>query len=463
MKKGKNFLKNFLLFLCKTYFFFKSIYFEIQPNVQIKKSKSSKSMKNKIYYLRCITKSQYRMKFFLLLLLLPVLVAAQIDTTSHFHGPLVITKGGHYSGNYKNKNGFAVWVQTSDSVWLENLYAIASSDAVHCETGAKVIVDNLRCESIKPIDAAQRGWGFYAYKADYIYINHMYLKHTGGLRIDQQVANKIVITQSIIKNTDRRNGYGQVKGTSIAPALQLNDIGFTNGSELSYIYFWNLPNNSSVEDNINIHNSGGTNEHPLIIHDIFVDGAYPYPADSINFTGTGITMDGDNATNATTTQFVNVYNCQFIRTMNAAMNLPVGHDIHYENNRIINAGYIMQKGKKTYLPMSWSATASWNMNKASLDTVMYNNTIQNNFIGYYSKSANFKYSNRQDENQQPDSYIVTPRLNQYFPDQEITTDDENNEIKLWNEKTAGMTIGCWYKAITTPLTLNHDNIVVAGK
>lgn len=404
------------------------------------------------------------MKFYLpLLLLLPILCAAQIDTSAAFKGPLVITKGGHYSGNYKNTNGFAVWVQTSDSVWLDDVYAIASSDIVHCETGAKVIVDNLLCESLRPVGTAQRGWGFYTYKADYINISHMSLNHTGGLRIDQQVTNKVVITQSSIKNTDRRNGYGSVSGTSIAPALQFNSAGFMNGSELSYIYFQNVPGRSSVEDNINIYNSGGTSAHPLNIHDIFVDGAYPYPADSAHFSGTGITTDGNNATAATTTQYVNVYNCQFIRTMNAAMNLPVGHDIHYENNRIINAGYIMKNGSRVYLPTSWSAAASWNMNNASLSSVMYNNTIQNNYIGYYSAGVNFKYANRQDENQQPGSFIVQSGLNQYFPDKEITIRDENTEIKSWQEKTKGMTIGCWYKGEDAPANVVYNNIVAVAR
>ena len=390
------------------------------------------------------------MKYIILLQLLPVFVYAQIDTTAAFSTPLIITQGGHYSGNYQNTNGTGIWVQTADSVWLENIFVKASGDAVHCETGAKVMVNNMRCQALKPVGTAQRGWGFYAYKADYINIKHLYLKHTGGLRIDQSVTNKIIITESLIKNTDRRNGYNQTSGTGIAPALQLNDAGFTNGSELSYIYFWNMPNYSSVEDNINIHNSGGVSGSPLSIHDIFVDGAYPYPADSDHYTGTGITTDGEQANNATTTQFVNVYNCQFIRTMNAAMNLPTGHDIHYENNRIINAGYIMNKGTKIYLPTSWSATASWNMNNASPETGMYNNTIQNNYIGYYSNGVNFKYANRQDENQQPDSYIVPAGLNLYFPDKEITINDENNEISLWNAKTAGITIGCWYKGQIPP-------------
>lgn len=401
------------------------------------------------------------MKYILLLLLLPVLSYAQIDTTVAFKNALVITKGGHYSGNYKNVDGHGVWIQTTDSVWLENMLIVASADVVHCETGARVIIDNMRCESLKPLGMAQRGWGFYAYKANYINIKHLFLKHTGGMRIDQAVTNKIIITQSYIKNTDRRNGNNQVGGTSIAPALQLNDVGFTSGSEISYIYFWNFPNASAVEDNINIHNSGGVIGSPLQIHDVFVNGAYPYPADSTQFTGSGITTDGEQTDNGTTTQFVNVTNCQFIRTMNAAMNLPTGHDIHYENNRIINAGYVLYKEKRHNLPTSWSATASWNMNNASLQTGMYNNTIQNNYIGYFSKGVKFKYNNRQDENQQPNSFIVPAGLNQYFPDKEITVDDEKNEILLWNIKTAGMTIGCWYKGQQPPS--EHISLIATVK
>lgn len=397
-----------------------------------------------------------------LLVLFSLTVHAQIDTTAPFQAPLKITKGGHYSGNYKNTGGYAIWIQTTDTVWLDDVYAVASSDCIHADGGAKVKANNVLCKSLPPIGNAQRGWGFYCYKLGLLELSHFNVEQTGGIRIDQQAQKAPIIKYGIIKNTSRLTGYGNTG--NIAPGLQYNDVGFLPNGEISWVYFLNEPNKSYVEDNVNIHNSGGTSGSPLLIHDICVDGAYPYPADGGWFTGTGITMDGNNATASTTTQFVNVYNSTFVRTMNAAMNLPTGHDIHYYGNRIVNAAYITVNGVRKYLPTSWSAAASWNMNNASLSSVMYNNSIENNYIGYYHAGVNFAYKNRQDENQQYGSFIVPRGKNTYFPDREITTADEDAEVALFWQKAAaaGVTIGVTYKGqVAAPATpVVHDTIVM---
>ena len=384
------------------------------------------------------------MKIFFIFLICPLLATAQIDTVAAFQMPLNITRGGHYTGNYKSTNDAiaAITISCTDTVWLSNVFAAGKGDAIHANGGAKLIIDNLRCESLTPDADHQRGWGLYAYKPALLLLQHFLLQHTGGLRIDQKgnAGSNVVIRYGMIINTSRLTGNMGI-GKTISPGLQLVNLRRLSYSEISWIYFYNKPGNSFVEDNINLYNSGGeSHQHKLLVHDIFVNGAYPYPADSARYSGTGITTDGDAKTNATVSAFIDVYNCTFIRTMNAAMNLPIGHDVHYYHNTIVNSGKLSGKP----LPMSWSGTCLWNKDHLA-DSVFYNNTIEHNTIGYYHKGTNTPFADRQDENATSVNLMPAGR-NTYLPNP-VTYASEEAQLKLWKAKVkaAGVVIGVTYK------------------
>ena len=273
-------------------------------------------------------------------------------------------------------------------------------------------------------------------------LQHFLLQSTGGLRIDQRgnAESHVVIRYGMIVNTSRLTGTMAI-GKTISPGLQFVNVPRLSHSEISWIYFENEPVKSYVEDNINLYNSGGESEKDkLMVHDIFVNGAYPYPADSARYSGTGITTDGDAKTRETVPAFIDVYHCTFIRTLNAGMNLPIGHDVHYYQNTIINSGHLHGKT----LPMSWSGTCLWNKDNLP-DSVFYNNSIEHNTIGYYHHGTNSPFADRQDENATSVNLMPKGR-NTYLPNP-ITYEMEEEQLKLWKKKVkaAGVLIGVRYK------------------
>lgn len=371
--------------------------------------------------------------------------AAQIDTTAAFRPPLTITKGGHYTGNYKSTNAqvAAITISCTDTVWLTDVFAISQGDAVHANGGAILIINNLRCNSLPPADNQQRGWGFYAYKPTLLRLQHFVLESTGGLRIDQRgnKESRLQIRYGTIKNTSRLTGANGI-GKTISPGLQLVNLPRLTASEIGWIYFENEPDKSYVEDNINLYNSGGkSSSDKLLVHDIFVNGAYPFPADAARYSGTGITTDGDAKTRDAVSAYIDVFHCQFIRTLNAAMNLPIGHDVHYFNNTVVNSGHL-KSGKA--LPAAWSATCMWNMAHLP-DSVFYNNSIDHNTIGYFHAGTNAPFANRQDENATAVN-LMKKKGNTYLPNP-ITFAMEEAELKKWKAKlkAANIVAGVTYK------------------
>src|SRR5690606_5838984 len=102
-----------------------------------------------------------------------------------------------------------------------------------------------------------------------------------GYKGDSSPDNTIRIRFNKAKNIDGRIHEGWYRSQFV----QLNFRGSLPHAEIAWNEVINEPNKSLVEDNINLSNSRGTADSPILIHNNYIQGAYPYPADSKEYSG----------------------------------------------------------------------------------------------------------------------------------------------------------------------------------
>jgi predicted Rdx family selenoprotein len=368
---------------------------------------------------------------------LPTLSQAQ---TVSYAAPIVITKGGTYTGNYQSLSSGTpcVRIATSDPVILDGCTFSGSGNLVEAGEGANLTVRNCTGKGLKPTVGNQAPGRFLdTYKAKSLTVEHNAFTQTSGIVVNRwsgsgQADQTLTVRYNRVRNIDGRWING---GSTRSSFLILNTVAHVANVDVSYNEVINTANESLVEDNINLYNSSGTAQSAIRIHDNFVRGAYPNPATSAKFTGTGLTTDGDASTLAEAAGYVEADHNQFVGTANAAMNIAAGHDIYYHDNRLVTSGYL-PNGQR--LNAGWAAVGVFNYYKQP-SSVYFNNRVQNNTIGYVSWNSNFPYTDRLDLS----PGACGPCTGTIHLPNPITTATEDAEATLWQTKLqqAGVTVG----------------------
>ncbi|OUJ71778.1 hypothetical protein BXP70_20720 [Hymenobacter crusticola] len=382
-------------------------------------------------------------------------VQAQVPNISYAE-PIVITKGGVYTGNYRSGSSSTpcVLVVTNEPVVLENCTLVGAGDLVQAGGGSNLTVRKCRGYGLEPTENNRpRGRFVDAYQAKQLVVEHNYLEHTTGILANRWSGDGSAQQTLIIRYNQGLNCDGRFRngGKEHRSFVQLNTVQNLAGIDISFNEFRNEPNESAVEDNINFYNSSGTPQSPAKVHDNYVQGAYPYPATESYFSGTGMTTDGDGATAATTTAYLEAYSNQFVSTCNAAMNIAAGHDVTFHDNRIVTSGMLADG---TRLNATYAATAIFNgYNKPG--SVFFGNKIENNVIGYVKGGYNFPYTNRHDQDVVTGSNVMPTTGNTHMPNMPITVQTEQNEWSLWKQKlqSQGLYVGP-QAAIALPVQLS---------
>ncbi len=380
----------------------------------------------------------------------PAAVQAQTVPNVTYQGPITITQGGTYTGNYRSADSRtpAVTIATSAPVVLQGCIIVGPGDLVQANgVSGDITVLNSQAYGLTPTeDNRYRGRFIAATNAHNIRAENNLLDHTTGFTIyqfsgDGTAGQTVRIVRNKVQNIDGRTRNG---GVELANFIGLNTVRAVANIEIAWNQVINEPNLSSVEDNINFYNSGGTAQSPARVHDNYVQGAYPYPASSSVYSGTGMTTDGDGPTASTTAAYLNAYGNQFISTCNAGMNIAAGHDISYYNNRIVTSGFFANGSTLNAL---YAGTAVFNGYQAS-GSVFYNNTIQNNTIGYRNPGYTIPFADRHDLS---NGACATCTGTNHLPNP-ITLAVEQNEWTLWQQKLTqnGVTIGVGGTTTTTP-------------
>ena len=346
-----------------------------------------------------------------------------------YASPLVITQGGTYSGNYRSTDSSVpvITIQTTQPVIIENCVLAGAGDIIDAKNGgSSLIVRNNKAYGLTPsADGVRRGRFLEVNSAKSVVIEHNYLEQTTGIAIYQwsgngSTAQTLTVRYNSAKNIDGR--FRNNSGSQFANFLGADKVPDLANVEVAWNQVINEPNNSLVEDNINFYNSGGISSSPVRIHDNYVQGAYPYPANGSNFTGTGMIIDG---TQGNTQGFFESYNNQFVSTCNSAMNIAGGHDVHYHDNRLVTSG-LLPDGSR--LNATYTGVAVFDYYGQS--GTFTNQSVTNNTIGYVQWGRSSPFQDRQDEG---DYGFQIATGTTHLPNP-ITLQTERDEFTRWNQK-----------------------------
>ncbi len=383
-----------------------------------------------------------------LLALLPGLKPAFAQAPNiTYSSPLVITQGGTYSGNYRSTNSSVpvITIQTTQPVIIENCVLAGAGDIIDAKNGgSSITVRNNKAYGLtQSADGVRHGRFVEVNSAKSVVIEHNYLEQTTGIAIYQwsgngSTAQTLTVRYNSAKNIDGR--FRNNSGSEFSNFLGADKVPNLANVEVAWNQVINEPNQSLVEDNINFYNSGGTAASPVRIHDNYVQGAYPYPANGSDFTGTGMIIDG---TQSNTQGFFESYNNQFVSTCNSAMNIAGGHDVHYYDNRLVTSG-LMPDGSR--LNATYTGVAVFDYYGQS--GTFTNQSVTNNTIGYVQWGRNSPFQDRQDEGDYG-FRIATGTIHLPNP---ITLQTERDEFTRWNQKLQqnGITLDPGATTPTTP-------------
>jgi hypothetical protein len=376
-----------------------------------------------------------------------------------YSGPLVITKGGTYTGNYRSTDSKtpAVWIWTEEPVTITGCNIQAAGNGIHFGGHGNATVTYNNIFGITPSGSENKGRAIYCYQPESVIAEHNTIENTGGgVFLDQfdpsRPPKKVLIRYNSLKNMDKRKADQNdlSNGQSHMAGIMLSDQRGLGGAEIAWNQIINEPGKSWTEDCINMFNSGGTSSSHLVIHDNYIFGAYPWPVSSDKFSGSGITVDGDPGHNTfeTVSQYIDVYSNQVLSTCNALMNIAAGHDIKYYGNTMISAGKYPDGSPGGFF---WGGFCIWDASNVG-PGVFVNNSIENNTVAYVRPGVNNPFPNRQDyvRDSKTPAYVDYTK-NAFLPNP-ITVATEQAELPKWQKKLSDnkIAIGNTTAPVTAP-------------
>ncbi|MDJ0367182.1 hypothetical protein QMK33_18695 [Hymenobacter sp. H14-R3] len=370
-----------------------------------------------------------------------------------FSEPLIITKGGTYTGNYKSTNSVvpAVSIRTTEPVILQNCTLVGPGELIYADrTGTDLTVRECRGYGTTPtIDNKQKGEFLYMLRGKNLVMEHNYLEQTKGVTLDRWVGDgsasqTIRMRYNQVVNLDARTRNGSTNSGCFA---LFNTVQHLANVDISWNQVVSEPNKSSSGDIINLFSSSGTESSPIRIHDNYLQGSYPVVATSGDFSGSGFTTDGDGNTAATCTRFFRLDHNQFVSNCNGAINLPVGRNGEIDHNRVVMSAYLPNGSK---LVAVYAGIYPSNFYRKLPREAFGDFSIHDNVVGYVSHGPNKPYPNRfdiADDNKSfNQQFNITFGNNTSLPNP-ITYQTEQNELVLWQQKlqennvTPGLTSG----------------------
>ena len=248
-------------------------------------------------------------------------------------GPLTITKGGTYSGNWKSTDPHtpAVTVATAAPVVIEGSYLTGPSDLIAAPySGNNLTVKNVIGIGVNPNVLGQSNGLFVnTINPSLLDVENCYFEsvlfgvYVRGYGGNADGTQTITILNNRGRNilgleSDGKNSYltGETNW-QWAHAIQLSNVNSVPGIAIAWNEIINYPYQSLVNENINMYDAGGTASSPAEFHDNYIQGAYAYNPTVDAYNGGGVVTDGSGSdTVQTASAFNNVYNNQFVGTVN---------------------------------------------------------------------------------------------------------------------------------------------------
>ncbi len=318
--------------------------------------------------------------------------AAPSKPSGAYSGPLVITKGGTYSGNWESQDPRVpvVRVQTSDPVIIENSNLRGKGDLISGFSN-RLTVRNVNGYGLNPNVYGQTVGKFIVVE-DFISVRveNSYAENTIGAYFRNYKGNPdggdtVKMFGNKFKNingllSDGNNGYVMDRSEGTAHMIQFNDVKRIPNVDIAWNEVINEPGKSQVEENINMYLSSGTPSSPILIHDNYIQGAYnSQPAAQSSYAGGGILVGDGLVYNPLDNGYTNVYNNQIVSTTNQGLALAGGTENHMYNNRVISSG-LLSDGRRI-LGQNVGVYLWDSANAASVSTFR-NNSVDGNYVAW---------------------------------------------------------------------------------
>ena len=388
------------------------------------------------------------------------LTVSQAPAGVVYSGPLVITSGGTYSGNWQSNNPdvAAVTIRTTAPVIIKDSNLQGKGNLIETAVAdVNLTVRNSRGYGLNPGVAGRvPGRFLHAESFDNIRIENNYIEGTSGIYLlsykgQSAKGDTVKILKNQVRNIDGRKSDGaggwldfntrtrisdgyKEDGYKLVQFVQLDKVQNVPGIEIAWNEVINEPGNSRVEDNINIYLSSGTAASPILIHDNYIQGAYtikPWQGNSSDgtwnydwtFFGGGILLGDGKATSiGSAPGYVNAYNNEVVSTTNYAIAIAAGHDNVFYSNRMISSDRLPDG--RTIVGGN-SAAYIWNFYKVAASR-FYNNSGHDNLVGWLQGSA------------RRDWWVpnATSWTNNHKFSGVITLNTEASELAFWRNKLA---------------------------
>ncbi|MBB5233873.1 NPCBM/NEW2 domain-containing protein [Deinococcus budaensis] len=328
--------------------------------------------------------------------------APPVSGNVQYSGKLIITKGGTYSGNWESQDtGAAVSIRTSEPVIIENSNIRGRGHLIHGFRN-RVTIRNTRGYALNPNVAGRtHGYAVAAEELMSLRIENSYFENTGGIYIrefwgDPNRGDTIKILRNQIRNVNgtKSDGNGGYQNAShIVQALHMNAVRRVPNVEVAWNEIINEPGKSATEENINILASSGTPNSPMLIHDNYIQGAYPVsPATTTNYAGGGILLGDGKVSDPLDSGYTRVYNNQIVGTTNHGLAIAGGVSHQMYNNRVVGSGRLPDG---TRLPAANVGLYVWDPYGAGKLTppTFANNVMRDNVVGWTRVGSDGRTSN----------------------------------------------------------------------
>lgn len=351
--------------------------------------------------------------------------------------PLVITKGGTYTGTHESNDAAtpAVRVATPEPVVLENMVLRSRGHLIEAAGNVDLVVRKVTGTGLVP-NLKDRHVGRFLTVNSFrrVVVENCTLDHTAGIYLygyagDRSPAQTFKILRNVARNIDGRYGDGNGglrHDRYLVQFFQTNNVRDVRHAEVAWNEVINTPGESAVEDNVNLFDSSGSPDSPIDIHDNFIRGAYPPDPKSPAYSGGGILLADWGSSHVT------AHHNQVVDTTNYGIAIASGHDNRFHANRIVSAG-LLPDG--TPIPAQNVGAYIWNTMKDHADRPWRHNTGHDNVIGWVKGAGRNDWWT-------PDAAADGWTNNRPLPSP-ITRETVDQEYRLWREKVrqAGVRLG----------------------
>ncbi len=355
-----------------------------------------------------------------------------------YSGPLVIKKGGTYSGNWESQDPRlpAVSVQTSEPVIIENSNIRGRGNLIS-GFGNRLTVRNVSGYGLNP---NVTGWtaGYFLTAEEFINIRieNVYAENTLGIYFRSYMGNSengdtVKVVRNKFKNinglpSNGNDGYDLDQPNKTTHMLQFNDVKRISNAEISWNEIINEPGKSQVEENINMYVSSGTPTSPILIHDNYIQGGYnAQPATRNGYAGGGIIVGDGVVSNLLDNGYT------IVSTTNEGLALAGGVNSHFYNNRAVSSG-LLADGRRILAQnvgmYMWDSAGTKNFSTPGFS----GNTMNNNYIAWTKVAADGSTSNN--PWWMPDCGVFGSTCSGNVSGGKATLDMEKQENQLWLSK-----------------------------